>query len=137
MNDIEARMMKGKKGNFLVAYNIQSAVDYDTKMICALHVTQSPTDHYLLPEVADKAIKQHRKSTNIHECRHNILKPNKLILLCKQRNRWINTNKKTIQRKNQTIKSKSIPQRPLFLYIRLRFIYVPSRTTNVLLQRIH
>jgi len=56
MNDIEARMMKGKKGNFLVAYNVQSAVDYDTKMICALHVTQSPTDHYQLPEVADKAI---------------------------------------------------------------------------------
>lgn len=30
MNDIEARMMKGKKGNFLVAYNVQSAVDYET-----------------------------------------------------------------------------------------------------------
>ena len=25
-------------------------------MICALQVTQSPTDHYQLPEVADKAI---------------------------------------------------------------------------------
>ena len=46
MNDIEARMMKGKKGNFLVAYNVQSAVDYDTKLICVLNVTQSPTDHY-------------------------------------------------------------------------------------------
>ena len=57
MNDIEARMMKGKKGNFLVAYNVQSAVDYDTKLICALNVTQSPTDHYELPGVADKAIK--------------------------------------------------------------------------------
>ena len=56
MNDIEARMMKGKKGNFLVAYNVQSAVDYDTKLICALNVTQNPTDHYQLPEVADKAI---------------------------------------------------------------------------------
>ena len=56
MNDIEARMMKGKKGNFLVAYNVQSAVDYDTKLICALNVTQSPTDHYQLPGVADKAI---------------------------------------------------------------------------------
>ena len=57
MNDIEARMMKGKKGNFLVRLIIYNpAVDYDTKMICALHVTQSPTDHYLLPEVADKAI---------------------------------------------------------------------------------
>ena len=77
-------MMKGKKGNFLVRLIIYNpAVDYDTKMICALHVTQSPTDHYLLPEVADKAIKQHRKSTNIHECRHNILKPNKLIILRK------------------------------------------------------
>lgn len=41
INDIETRMMKGKKGNFLVAYNVQSAVDYDTKMICALHITQS------------------------------------------------------------------------------------------------
>ena len=56
MNDIEARMMKGKKGNFLVAYNVQSAVDYDTKLICALNLTQSPTDHYQLPGVADKAI---------------------------------------------------------------------------------
>jgi len=45
MNDIEARMIKGKKGNFLVAYNVQSAVDYDTKLICALNVTQNPTDH--------------------------------------------------------------------------------------------
>ena len=56
MNDIEARMMKGKKGNYLVAYNMQSAVDYDTKLICGLHVTQSPTDHYELPDIADKAI---------------------------------------------------------------------------------
>ena len=56
MNDIEACMMKGKKGNFLVAYNVQSAVDYDTKLICALNVTQNPTDHYELPAVADKAI---------------------------------------------------------------------------------
>ena len=61
MNDIESRMMKGKKGNFLVAYNIQSAVDYDTKLICGINVTQSPTDHYELPEIADKAIKKHRK----------------------------------------------------------------------------
>ena len=56
MNNIEARFMKGKKENFLVAYNVQSAVDYDTKMICAINVTQSPTDHYQLPDIADKAI---------------------------------------------------------------------------------
>ena len=39
MNDIESRMMKGKKGNFLVAYNVPSAVDYETKLICVLNVT--------------------------------------------------------------------------------------------------
>ena len=33
VNDIEARFMKGKKVNFLSAYNIQFAVDYDTKLI--------------------------------------------------------------------------------------------------------
>ena len=57
MNDIEARKMKGKKGNFYIAYNVQSAVDYDPKLICAVNVTQSPTDHYELPQIADKAIK--------------------------------------------------------------------------------
>ena len=48
--------MKGKKGNYVVAYNIQSAVDYDTKLICAINVTQNPTDHYELPAIAKKAI---------------------------------------------------------------------------------
>lgn len=56
INNIEAHMMKCKKWNFLVAYNVQFAVDYDTKLIYALNVTQSPTDHYQLPDVADKAI---------------------------------------------------------------------------------
>ena len=56
VNDIEARFMKGKKGNYMVAYNIQSAVDYDTKLICTINVTQSPTDHYELPAIAKKAI---------------------------------------------------------------------------------
>ena len=57
VNDIEARFMKGKKGNFMVAYNIQSAVDYDTKLICAINVTQNPTDHYELPPIAERAIR--------------------------------------------------------------------------------
>ena len=35
---------------------MQSAVDYETKLIYALNVTQSPTDHYQLLKVADKAI---------------------------------------------------------------------------------
>ena len=41
VNDIEARFMKEKKVNFRIAYNIQSAVDYDTKLICAINVTQT------------------------------------------------------------------------------------------------
>lgn len=59
VNDIEARFMKGKKGNYMVAYNIQSAVDYDTKLICAINVTQNPTDHYELPNTAERAILKH------------------------------------------------------------------------------
>ena len=32
VNDIEARFMKYGKWNFMVAHNIQFAVDYDTKL---------------------------------------------------------------------------------------------------------
>lgn len=53
--------MKGKKGNFMVAYNIQSAVDYDTKLICAINVTQNSTDHYELPIIAERAIQNIQK----------------------------------------------------------------------------
>nr|WP_296884128.1 hypothetical protein [uncultured Methanobrevibacter sp.] len=56
VNDIGARFMKDKKGNFLIAYNIQSEVDYDTKLICAINVTQNPTGHYELPTIAESAI---------------------------------------------------------------------------------
>ena len=62
VNDIEARFMKGKKGNFMIAYNIQSAVDYDTKLICAINVTQNPTDHYELPPIAERAIQNIQKT---------------------------------------------------------------------------
>lgn len=57
INDIEAKFMKRKKENFMVAYNIQSAADYDTKLICAINVTQNPTDHYELPQIAERAIR--------------------------------------------------------------------------------
>ena len=56
INDIETRLMKGKKGNYIVAYNIQSAVDYNTKLICTINITQNPTDHYELPKIAKKTI---------------------------------------------------------------------------------
>ena len=55
-NDIEARFMKNKKGNSQISYNFQSAVDYKTKLICAINVVQDPTDHYQLPEIVDKTI---------------------------------------------------------------------------------
>lgn len=57
LNDIEARKMKGKRGNFKMAFNIQSAVDTETNLICAITVSQSPTDHYELPTIVNKAIK--------------------------------------------------------------------------------
>ena len=40
----------------MICYNIQSAIYYDTKLICTINVTQSPTDHYELPAIAKKAI---------------------------------------------------------------------------------
>ena len=42
LNDIEARKMKGKRGNFKIAYNVQSAVDSESKLICAMTVSQNP-----------------------------------------------------------------------------------------------
>ena len=65
VNDIEARFMKGKKGNFIVAYNIQSAVDYDTNLICAINVTQNSTDYYELPPIAERAIQTYKPYQNI------------------------------------------------------------------------
>lgn len=42
VNDIEARWMKNKKGNFEISYNLQNAFDYDSKLICALNVVSNP-----------------------------------------------------------------------------------------------
>ena len=56
VNDIEVKFMKGKKWNFIVVYNIQSAVDYDTKLICAINVTQNPTNYYELLNIAEGEI---------------------------------------------------------------------------------
>jgi len=57
--------MKGKKGNYMVAYNIQSAVDYDTKLICAINIKQSPTDHYEIISITKKAIQNINSNQNI------------------------------------------------------------------------
>lgn len=56
VNDIEARWMRNKDGNSQISYNIQSAVDTTTKLICAVNITQNPTDHDELPEIVEKTI---------------------------------------------------------------------------------
>ena len=109
VNDIEARFMKGKKGNYMVAYNIQSAVDYDTKLICAINVTQNPTDHYELPEIAKKAIQNINTKPKYISADTIYLTQISLSYLADEKNRRINTYKKTIQRKNRKIKQQSIP----------------------------
>lgn len=56
VNDIEARWMRNKDGQSQISYNIQSAVDTTTKLICAVNITQNPTDHDELPEIVEKTI---------------------------------------------------------------------------------
>lgn len=41
----------------MVSYNIQFAVDYGTRLICAMNITQNPTGHYELPNVAERAMR--------------------------------------------------------------------------------
>lgn len=56
VNDVEARWMHNKQGVNEVAYNVQSAVDTTSKLICAINVSQKPTDHYELPEIVKNTI---------------------------------------------------------------------------------
>lgn len=136
VNDIEARWMKNKKGNFEISYNLQNAFDYDSKLICALNVVSNPTDHYELPNIADKAIKKHRNQTKTYKCRQHLSKPNKPHIPRQKQYRWFNTNKKTIQRKNKQIKQKQVPQRPLHIHTRKRRIPMPKQTILILPKRI-
>lgn len=53
VNDVEARWMHNKQGVKEVAYNVQSAVDTTSKLICAVKVSQNPTDHYELPGIVE------------------------------------------------------------------------------------
>lgn len=54
--DCEARWMLNKKGKEEISYNLQTAVDYTSKLILAVHVSNHPTDHYQLPPTLTKAI---------------------------------------------------------------------------------
>ena len=73
--------MKCKKWNFMVAYNIQSAVDYDTKLTCTINVTKNPTDHYELPNISERAIRNNNPTKiikiNLHIKKIDGLIPNK------------------------------------------------------------
>lgn len=48
--------MKEKRGNLKLTYNMQSTVNSETELICAITITQSPTDHYELPSIITNAI---------------------------------------------------------------------------------
>lgn len=56
VNDIEAIHMVDKKGNNIIDYNIQTAVDNMSKMFCAIMISQKATDHGQLPEVFKKVV---------------------------------------------------------------------------------
>lgn len=65
VNDIEARWMQNKDGQSQISYNIQSAVDTTTKLICAVNITQNPTDHDELPEIVEKTIENIKQDPNM------------------------------------------------------------------------
>lgn len=65
VNDIQARWMRNKDGNSQISYNIQSAVDTKTKLICAVNITQNPTDHDELPEIVEKTIENTKTTPKI------------------------------------------------------------------------
>ena len=65
VNDIEARWMQNKDGQSQTSYNIQSAVDTTTKLICAVNITQNPTNHDKLPEIVEKTIKNIKQDPNM------------------------------------------------------------------------
>lgn len=57
LNDTDARWMKNKKGLPELSYNMQSAVDYESKMIVSFDISQEPTDHYQLVKQIDNVKK--------------------------------------------------------------------------------
>ena len=56
INDWTARWMYNKQGKAQLSFNIQSAVDSSTKLICGSNVSQNPTDHYEIPEIMEMVI---------------------------------------------------------------------------------
>ena len=54
--DIESRSRQTKKGYKEPSYNMQLATDTQSKLICAVHISQHPTDHHELPPTMNKAV---------------------------------------------------------------------------------
>ena len=54
--DIDSRSMHTKKGYEEPSYNMQLATDTESKLICAVHISQNGSDHHELPPTMDKAI---------------------------------------------------------------------------------
>ena len=56
VHDINSIHMYNKDGNPDVGYNIQTAVDSESKMFIALIVSQKATDHHQFPDIMNKSI---------------------------------------------------------------------------------
>lgn len=56
INDCDARHVTDKKGNQIIGFNIQAAVDNSTKMFCAILISNQATDHGLFPEIFTKTV---------------------------------------------------------------------------------
>lgn len=54
--DIDSKSMHTKKYYKKPSYNMQLSTDTQSKLICAVHISQNPTDHHELPPTIDKAV---------------------------------------------------------------------------------
>lgn len=57
INDITARWMYNKQHRAQLSYNLQHGVDTKSILICGINVSQSPTDHYEIPALMEKVLK--------------------------------------------------------------------------------
>ena len=57
INDITARWMYNKQHKTQLSYNLQHGVDTKSILICGINVSQSPTDHYEIPALMEKVLK--------------------------------------------------------------------------------
>lgn len=91
VNDIEARWMQNKDGQSQISYNIQSAVDTTTKLICTVNITQNPTDHDELPEIVEKTIENIKQDPNMISADTGYHYATSIEYLHKKRNNTNNT----------------------------------------------